>query len=53
MRDAEIMYADVSGSKFKALAKIIGGVMRPASIASACCNPHVRANKIGNSESKA
>lgn len=36
IKDAEIIYAEVSLSKLRALAKMIGGVIRPASIARAC-----------------
>lgn len=50
--EAEIIYAEAFGSKFKELAKMIGGVIRPASIASACCKPQVIATKSGISESR-
>ena len=50
--EAEIIYAEVLGSKFKELAKMIGGVIRPASIASACCRPQVIATKSGISDSR-
>lgn len=53
MRDAEIMYAEMSGSRFKVLANMIGGVIRPASIARACCNPVVIARNSGRSVSRA
>ena len=51
MSDAEIMYADVDASRLRELAKMIGGVMRPASIASACCSPHPIASNSGMSAS--
>ena len=53
MSDAEIMYAEVVASRFSALAKMIGGVMRPANIAKACCKPEVIARRIGKSASRA
>lgn len=49
IREAEIKYAEVALSRLRAEANIIGGVIRPASIASACCNPHVIASKSGSS----
>lgn len=52
IRDAEIIYAEVFGSKFKELAKMIGGVIKPASIASACCKPQVIAIKSEISDSR-
>jgi hypothetical protein len=53
MRDAEIIYALVALSKLSADAKMIGGVMSPASMASACCNPLVIASASGRSASSA
>ena len=53
IRDAETMYAEMSPSRFKALAKIMGGVIRPASMARACCNPVVIARNRGSSVSSA
>jgi hypothetical protein len=53
MRDAEIIYEDKLASRFKLLAKMMGGVMRPASMASACCNPVVIARNSGRSVSSA
>lgn len=53
MREAEIMYADISASRLSVLAKMIGGVISPASIASACWRPLVNARRMGSSESRA
>ena len=53
IKDAEIMYADVAESRLSALAKIIGGVIRPASIARACWRPLAAARRMGSSESSA
>ena len=53
MSDAEIMYEDVAASRLRALAKMIGGVMSPASIASACWRPLAAARRRGSSESSA
>lgn len=53
MRDAETMYAERSLSRLKELAKMMGGVIRPASIARACCNPVVIARNRGSSVSSA
>ena len=53
INEADIKYAEVAASKFRAEAKIIGGVIRPASIASACCKPLVIANANGRSVSSA
>ena len=50
--EAEIMYAEVSESRLRELAKMIGGVIRPASMASACCKPQVIATKSGISDSR-
>ena len=50
--EAEIIYAEVSGSKPRELAKMMGGVIKPASIASACCKPQVIATKSGISVSR-
>lgn len=51
--DAEIMYAEVVASRLSALAKMIGGVIRPANMANACCKPVVIAKTIGKSASRA
>jgi len=48
--EAEIIYAEVSGSKLRELAKMIGGVIKPASIANACCKPQVIATNSGISD---
>jgi len=53
MSEAEIMYADVALSRLRDEANIMGGVISPASIASACCNPHVIARRRGSSCSSA
>jgi len=50
--EAEIMYAEVAASRLSALAKMMGGVMRPANIANACCKPVVIARRIGRSASR-
>ena len=52
IRDAETIYAESSGSKFRELAKIIGGVIKPASMANACCKPQVMATRSGISDSR-
>ena len=52
MRDAEIMYAEISGSKFRELAKMMGGVIKPASMANACCKPQVITTRRGISDSR-
>ena len=49
IKEAEIIYADVGASRLSADAKMIGGVIRPASIAKACCNPLVIATSKGRS----
>lgn len=36
MSEADIIYAEVCASSTKVLAKMIGGVIKPASMASAC-----------------
>ena len=36
MSEADIIYAEVCASSANVLAKMIGGVIKPASIASAC-----------------
>ena len=38
MNQADIIYADICASNINVVANIIGGVIKPASIASACCN---------------
>lgn len=53
IREAEIKYAEVALSRLSAEANIMGGVIRPASMASACCNPHVIASSSGSSWSSA
>ena len=53
MSDAEIMYDEVSESRFRALAKMIGGVIKPASMARACWSPLAAARTRGSSESSA
>ena len=52
IKEAETIYAEVFESKFKELAKIIGGVIKPASIASACCKPQVMVTRSGISDSR-
>lgn len=52
IKDAEIIYAEVSGSKLRELAKIMGGVIKPASMANACCKPQVMATRSGISDSR-
>ena len=46
---AEIMYALISLSRARLLAKIMGGVMRPASMARECWSPVVMATTMGSS----
>ena len=46
------MYADISESRFSELAKMIGGVMRPASMASECWKPLAMASTRGSSSSR-
>lgn len=53
MRDADIMYAEVSASRLSALANMIGGVIKPANIARACCRPQATAKRRGRSDSNA
>lgn len=52
MRDADIMYDEVEASSARVDARIIGGVIRPASIARECCSPLVMARISGSSSSR-
>lgn len=51
IKDAETRYADVLLSKLRFDTNMMGGVMRPASIASTCCNPLAMARTRGSSSS--
>jgi len=53
IKEEDIIYAEVAGSRLNEEAKIIGGVMRPASIARACWKPLVIAKIRGRSASSA
>lgn len=53
IRDADIKYDDSALSRLRLEANMIGGVINPANIANACCNPLVIARKSGRSSSNA